>query len=307
MTNLQKAESLQDQCNWTQALHHADLAANKLKQLKDDRLKEAIGDALRVKNNALNSLGRYKEGLECAKEHYCMYLTSHTHPPAIEASFALIQCCIFNKEYADAEVYARTLWETINDKTPNNKIPIAQRPPYIARGASVLARSILRIAQTEGYPPEVVKNREVEAIALARQALEIDIQLLGADNDQIAFDMGILAQVLSGFGVADDEEVLRLLQESMDIHVRKHGRTSPNVAAGENSLGNTYSRRANKALKAKDRDRQITNLELALPHYREAARIYRAVDHLDDLERVTQNMAQIEKLLNLYRTKSTKS
>ena len=302
-TNLEKAERFHDQRNWSQAFHHSDLAANKLKQLKD-RPVEAIDDALRIKCDSLNGLARYKEGLECAKERYCLYLTSHTHPPAIEASFALIHSCIYNKKYADAASYARILWETINDKSSNNKIPVAQRQPYIARGASVLARSIHRMAQIGGISPEVMKNRELEAISLARKALEIDTWLCGTESREVAHDMGILAQVLGGFDVVDDDEIFPLLQQSIDIYTRLDGQ-SYNVAAGETSMGNAFKRRAIKAQKADDMDRCVANMELALPHLREAVKIYRAVNHIADADTVTQNLVSVEDFLQ--RAKSTRS
>ena len=111
MAHLEKAEGFYLEHNCPQTIRHADLAATKLKQMKD-RPVEDIDEALRCKYNALAFMGRYREALECAKEWYCLWPTKHTHPPAITASFSLIESCMFNKEYFDAALYARTLWET---------------------------------------------------------------------------------------------------------------------------------------------------------------------------------------------------
>ena len=107
MSHLQKANSYHRADNWVQTLRYRDLALVKLKKL-NDRPIEDIDSALRFKFNALNFLGQYRESLECAKERYCLYLTSHTHPPAINASFWLIESCIHNNEFEDAALYART-------------------------------------------------------------------------------------------------------------------------------------------------------------------------------------------------------
>ena len=297
MANLEKAKGFHREQNWSQILRYSDLAATKLKQLKERPI-EAIDDALELKYHALNSAARYREALECAKERYCLYLTEHTHPPAIRASFDLIQSCIHNKEFFDAALYARTLWETINDKTSNNKIPVDQRQPYISRGASELSRAILRMAQNGGVSAEALQNRGLEAIMLARKALEINTRLYGTESEEVAGDMGILAQILNFFNDVDDDEILRLLKQTIDIYARVNGRLSSNVAAGENSLANAYARKATKAYNAKDMDRRVANLELALPHYREAARIYRAVNHLADADRVARSVAEVEKALH---------
>ena len=105
MANLEKAQGFYRECNWPQSLRYSDLAATKLKQIKD-RPVEDISGALSYKHNALNMMGRHKEALECAKEWYCLWLTNHTHPGAIEAGFALIESCIHNKEFFDAVLYA---------------------------------------------------------------------------------------------------------------------------------------------------------------------------------------------------------
>ena len=107
MANLGKVKGFYRANNWPQVLHCSDLAATKLKQIKDRPL-EDISEALSYKHDALNMMGRHRESLECAKEWYCLWLTKHTHLPAIRAGFALMESCIHNKEYFDAVVYART-------------------------------------------------------------------------------------------------------------------------------------------------------------------------------------------------------
>lgn len=49
------------------------------------------------------------------------------------------------------------------------------------------------------------------------------------------------------------------------------------MAVTENQLGNAYLARAEKARDVNDLEREQANLELALPHYREAARILKVL------------------------------
>ena len=133
MAHLQKAKGFGRDRNWVQTLRYSDLALVKLKQL-NDRPIVALDDALRCKFNSLNFMGRYRESLECAQERYCLYLTSHTHPPAINASFWLIESCIHNNEFVDAELYARTTWETIT-LSRDSHIPDNLRQYFTATGA----------------------------------------------------------------------------------------------------------------------------------------------------------------------------
>ena len=86
MSNLQKARGFNRENNYMQSLRYSELALVKLKQL-NDRPIEALDKALHVKFDALSRMDRNREALECAQERYCLYLTSHTHPPAIHASF----------------------------------------------------------------------------------------------------------------------------------------------------------------------------------------------------------------------------
>ena len=292
---MEKAKGFRRERNWPQTLRHAELAATKLKQMKD-RPVEDIDMALSFKYNALIMMARDREALECAKEWYCLYPTNHTHPPAIEASFAVIQSCIFNKEFFDAALYARTLWETIT-LSRDSHIPDNLRERFTARGAHELARATFHLAQSGGIPEEEQQEAGVEVIMLARRALEINTQLRGAEDAQVANDMGLLADVVTYFNNVVDDEVLRLYEQSIAIHAQVHGSMSSNVAACEMNLGVAYSRRAKRAHAANDLDRSVADLELVLSHFREAARIYRAINHVEDADDAARDIIETEELL----------
>ena len=295
MAHLEKAEGFRRDHNYMQTLRYSELALEKLKQL-NDRPIEAIDDALRCKFNALNTMGRDKEALECAKEWYCLYPTNHTHPPAIKASFYLIESCIHNNEYFDAELYARTTWETIT-LSRDSHIPDDQRQWFTAQGAYYLAFAMLHLAQNGDIPPESNQAVGQEAIALARRALEIHTQLNGLEHKDVANAMKLLADALDYFNNVDDDEVLRLYEQSNAIQARVVGSSSVNVAAGESNLALAYRNRAKRAQAVNDLDRELANLELALPHYREAARIYRAINYVDDADEAVQDIVEIEDAL----------
>ena len=294
MAHLEKAKGFDRQRNWQQTLHHADIAATKLKQLKDRPI-EGVDNALSIKCNSLGLMGHYKKALECAKERYCLYLTSHTHPPAIEASFCLIQCCIHNNEFFDAALYARTTWETIT-LSRDSHIPDNKRERFTARGAYELARATLALAQHGGMPAEEKQEAGREAIMLARKALEIDTQLFGADHAQVADDMLVLADLLRYF-IDVDDEVLRLYEQAKAIFVRMQGRLSLNVAVCEMNLGVASFDRANTAYAAHDLDQYVALLQLALTRYREALRIYRAINHVDSADQMARYIDEVEQAL----------
>ena len=299
MSNLQKAEGFDRDRNWVQTLRYSDLALVKLKQL-NDRPIEALDEALRCKFNALNFLGQYRESLECAKERYCMYLTSHTHPPAIEASFDVIESCIHNEEYVDAELYARTTWETIT-LSRDSHIPDNQRQYFTALGAYYLAQAMLALAQEGDIPPEANQTAGEEAIALARRALEIRTQMHGTEHQHAANAMRLLADTLAYFNNVDDDEVLRLYEQSIAIHARVEGSSTVNVGKAKKNLALAYIKRAKRAHAANDLDRELSNLEIALTHYREAARIFRAANHMDRANNAEQHLTQVEEDLRLLR------
>ena len=294
MTNLEKAKAFYDANNWSQSLRYADLAATKLKRLKD-RPVEDLDDALSCKFGALTLMDRHKEALECAKELYCLYPTNHTHPPAILASFAVIESCGHNREFFDAALYARTVWETITGRGESH-IPDNKREEFTARGALELARALQRLAAHGDMPAEEQKETGVEAIMLARRALEINTQLYGAD-ERVAISMGVLGDVLNYFNDVDDDEVTRLYKEAIAIYTRIYGILFPNVALGEQNLGKVYLKIANRAHVAFDIDGFVANLEMAQSHYREAARIYRAINHMEDANDAEQEAVKVEEWL----------
>ena len=73
-----------------------------------------------------------------------------------------------------------------------------------------------------------------------------------------------------------------------------------NVAVGNRNLAKAYENRAKRARAANDLDRELANLNLALPHLREAARIYRAINYVDSADRLAQAVVQVEKALRQF-------
>ena len=295
IANLEKAKGFNREKNWPQTLRHAELAATKLKQL-NDRPVELIDEALRCKYHALSFMARHREALECAKEWYCLWPTKHTHPPAIRASFAVIESCGFNKEFFDAALYARTLWETIT-LSRDSHIPDHLLQEFTARGAMELARALHALAANGDMPAEEKQVTGVEAIMLSRRALEINTLLHGAESYQVAASMGVLASALAYFNNVDDDEVLHLHEQAKTIFARVYGSSSTNVASGDFNLAAAYHNRAVRAHAAHDLDRCVANLELALPRSREAARIFQAINYVDMADRAAQDVVDVEEKL----------
>ena len=158
----------------------------------------------------------------------------------------------------------------------------------------MLALATYWLAYSNGIPSEEKQQAGEEAIALARNALAINTQLYGTENDEIAFDMLTLADILKYFNGEDDNEILRLYEQAIAIYSRVQGKLSPNVAVGENNLGNAYVKRADAAQNANDLPRCLTNLELALTHFHEAVRIYRAISQVDSADRAEQRAVTVE-------------
>ena len=306
MDYLDKAKGFLRAQNWSQLVRYSDLAATKLKQLKDRPVKN-ISTALGLKCTALSFLGRYREQLECAKEWYCLWNTKPTDVDAIQAAFGLIQSCIHNKEYHDARLYASTLWEIINHKH-DNKIPEDERQPFLANGAYYLALATFRLAVDGGIPPRDKQKAGQEAIGLARRALEIHLQLHGTENNDVASDMIVLADTLDYFNDNDDDnEVLRLHEQAKAILVRLQGSSSSNVAISAGKLGDVYGIRAKRAHAANDLDRFEANLALALPHLREAARIYRAVNRVEEADETARKVDYAEEHLRQHAIASARA
>ena len=295
VANLEKAKGFYRANNWPQVLRYSDIAATKLKQIKDCHV-DIISIAMSYKHDALNMIDRHKEALECAKEWYCLHLTKHTHPYAIRAGFALIESCIHNKEFFDAVLYARTTWETItlsrDSHIPENKVQW-----FTAKGAQLLVKATFSLAHSGGISAEEKQAAGKESIMLARRALEIHTQLSGLESEQAASDMGLLADALDFFNDVDDNEVLRLYEQAKAIFARQQGSLSPNVATCEKNLAVAYCARADRARKAKDLDRSIANLEMALPRLREAVRIFRAINYVDAADTAARELVGKEEQL----------
>ena len=294
--HLEKAKGFERERNWVQTLRYGELAATMLKQLKDRRLEtvEAINDALICQFNALQFMGRHKEALECAEERYTLWAMNHIrNPGSIASALALIQSCIHNKKYEDAECYARHAMFMINDRT-DNFIPVDQRPQFLADGSYLLALSIHRLTLAGSIPPEEKQKAGEESIALSRKALEMHTQLCGTESVAVAADMCALADILEYFNNVDDNEILRLMEQAIAIFSRVEGSSSLNVGLRKTSLGNTYVNRANRAEAVNDLDQCIANLELALPHYRKAAVAYRAINHVDNVDDTLRTVVLIE-------------
>ena len=292
MAYLAKTRSFHQQQDWVQTLRYSELSVTKLMQLKHHPV-EIISEAMCEKFTALNMMGKKREALECAKEWYCLWLTKHTDAGAIIASFAVIESCLQNNEFDDASLYAHTLWETIT-LSRDSKIPESQRQAYVAKGAYYLSRSLFFLALNGGVPAEEKQKVGEEAIKFGRMALEIDTQLFGIQHDQVAGDMLAIADSLEHFNDVDDDEVVRLRDQSKSIYARVQGSSSVNVAVGEKNLGLAYQKRAIRAHAANDLDRCVTNYELALPHFRQAIRIYRSVNHIEAADRAALAAADVE-------------
>ena len=299
MANLAKAMGFDREQNWVQALRYGELAATKLKQLKDRRLEtvKLIDQALTCKFNALNFMDRDGEALECIKECYTLWAMNHMrNPGSMSAALHLIQSCIHNKEFEDAEHYARHAYFMIAEMT-DNFIPADQRPKFLAEVSHWLASSLHALAENGGIPPEGKQKAGEEAIELARKALEIHTQLHGIESTKVAGDMTALAGALDFFNDVDDDEIFRLRDQAITIFSRLEGSSSVNVAICESCLGNTYIGSARRAQAVNNLDRCMANLELALTHYREAARIYMTINHVDSADRTRLNIAQTEENL----------
>ena len=252
-------------------------------------------------------MNRNGEALECAKEWYCLYPTNHTHPPAIEASFFLIESCIQNKLYNDAVLYAHTTWETIT-LSRDSHIPDNKLQWFTAQGARHLAKAQFNLAQSGGIPENEQESVGIETIALSRRALEIDTQLNEANSDgakDVAQDMLLLASVLTHFKDVGDDEIPNLIMQAKAIFLQIFSSSSRNVAACENNLGAIYYKRAIRAQVENDQERNITNLELALSHFREAAQNYRAANHFDHADQAAILVAQVDNALQNATTRAS--
>ena len=313
-THLEEAEECWRGYNGEQTLSFCEMAMTKLKQLNAGPVDvtDMFDDALRLKFNVLSYMGQHKEALDCARERYSLWNTTNIRNPGTSrsndedgltnlhgmlcAAFPLIESLIHNNEYVEAEPIARIAYETI---IINGGIitPEDQRHQFLAQGSKLLALATYWLAYSNGIPTEEKLQAGAESISLARNALEIDTQLHGAESDEIAFDLLTLADILKYFNGDDDDEILRLYEQAIAIYSRVQGSTSPNVAVGENNLGNAYHKRAVAAMNANNLHRYVANLEQALPHFREAERIYRGINHVDAADRAVQRIVAVENKL----------
>ena len=295
---IDKSEGFFRNNNFVQALRCAELVKIKLKQLKDRSLPviKILDDALAHKFKALNFMGRHKEALECATERYNLWATTNMRNPGmIMAAFGLIESLINNDKFAQAHLIAGTAFEMTTHPTTND-IPEHLQQPLLARAAQTFSYATFQLAQDGGIPPGEKQKAGEEAIALARKALEIHTQLHGIESEDVVSSMSILADVLGHFyDNDDDDEAIRLYEQVIAIRSRLQGILSLNVAVNKRNLGIAYVRRSNRAHDANDLARQLASLELALSHYREAARIYRAVNHVEEADIVTLYATEIEK------------
>ena len=285
--------------NSVQALRYSDLALVKFNAMKKRPL-ESVSEGLSIKCTVLQELDRNVEFLQCAKDKYNLWALARgpAHPKTIDAAFFLINALSLNKEDEDAYFFAHTLWEIIHTNNHvDNDIPGEQRQDYVAIAAEMLAKATYQWAESGGIPPEEKQKAGEEAIALARESLEIRIQLYGTENKLAAAAMGSLAQVLDYFSDNGDDEALSLYQQSIAIQSRVSGSASVNLSGNEFNFGNAYFRRAEKALDANDLEQYAANLELALPHYHEAGRIARAINHNDIADSALRMIADVEERL----------
>ena len=279
--------------NWAQTLRHAELALMNLKKLKDRNLAtiQLLDEAMSFQFDALNFMGRCKESLECATERYNLWAETNMRDAGmIEAAFALVQSLINNKDFAQAHLIAGTIYE-MTTNPENNNIPDNKQQHFLARASHNLARSTIYLAKAGGIPPEEKQKAGEEAIMLARKSVELHTLMHGANSIEVAVDMGTLGRVLDHFNDVDDDEVLRLFAHAKAIHARVDGSLSVGVALGEDQLARAYSNRAKRAI---DLDELMANWELSLHHFREAARIFRAVNRIESAVEAAENAAGAE-------------
>ena len=275
--NLAKAKGFQREQNWVQALRYGELAATKLKQLKDRRLEtvQLIDVALECKYYSLKMMGRHKEAMPFIEECYTLWAMNHIRNPAsIKVAVQLIESCLNIGDFEDALRYSHHAIFMIDDMT-DNFIPVDKRPPLLATASCLLAQSIFRMAEAGRIPPGEKQKAGEDAIASAHRALEIHTQLYGIESNEVANDMIAIADSMGHFNDVDDDEVIRLYRRAVSIFSRVEGSESVNVAVANNKLACAYQHRARRADEL-DHDlvRCIEHYELALPHYREAVRIY---------------------------------
>ena len=106
-----------------------------------------------------------------------------------QQNLALIQSCLHNKEFDDAEHYARHAYFMIAEMT-DNFIPSDQYPQFLADVSYWLAQAILKYAIVGGIPPGEKQKVGEEAIVHARKALELYTQLGKNESREFACLLG---------------------------------------------------------------------------------------------------------------------
>lgn len=178
-------------------------------------------------------------------------------------------------------------------------VPAEQRLKFLADGNYWLAVAIYRLAETGGIPSEEEKQKAgEESIALARKALELQKQLDGTmESIDVAGDMGSLSDILDYFNNVDDEEVFRLIKQAIAIYSRVQGNLSSDVASSKHKLGKAYLRKVWRAFKANDMNQCMIDLDIALPHFYEAARIYQVNNLVDSAEAVLCSAGYLDRIM----------
>ena len=184
MVHLEKARGFNQDYNWSQCLHHSELALTKLNKLHPRTLEviEILDDALTFKFDALNCTNLKREAMECAQERYSLWAAGHMRNPGmLHAAFPLIEGLLHTHDYEQALLIANTAYEMIVNDTDNN-IPPVHHPFLLAHAAEYLAKATFRMSCAGGLPLKEKKKAGEQAIALAREALELHIKTQGFLN-----------------------------------------------------------------------------------------------------------------------------
>ena len=293
--NLAKAHSFYRDNNWKQSLHYAEIAVSKLTKLKDRRLEtvEIINEALACKCETLQFMCRYRESKGAAEERYTLWAMNFIrNPGSMKAAFSLFQSCLNSGEFDDALRYGHHALFMINEMT-DNFIPSDKRPQFLAHVSCLLATATFRLAEAGGIPPAEKQKMGEDSIVFARQALEIHTRLCGAGSSEVAIDLIALGDVLGFFNDVDDDEIPRYYQRAIQIFARTEGALCANVATANHKLACAFQHRARRADEISgDYPFCLVNYELALPHYREAVRIYRINNHTEHAEQAQELVAR---------------
>ena len=310
-THLEMAKGCGEGNNLPQALHCCDLALISLKKLHARPLEviEIIDTAMGNKFNVLNLMGKKKEALACAEERYSLWACGFMRNQCmLFAAFPLIESLIHDIQFEQASLIAHTAYDMILNDT-DGIIADNHRQKFIAEGSNLLALATYRLAESGGIPSAAEKKKAgEEAIVLARKSVDLYTRLHGSESNELAVSFSTLAHCLKFFDDLnndDGNEIFRLYEKSITMFSRVQGSQSPNVAAASKNLGAMYEKRAMKAHANNDLDRCITNLELALPHFRKGERIYRENNFMDAANKATQAIVHTETELRYWKAART--